>query len=186
MLELFRKTSRPFVFCGGSIHQVSVFQYVRHIFGSKDSPTCANYDLKRTATDNADMFPKAARSVHTNFYMDYYLESSPTAEEDAQKAKDLVKLLSIGGFNFTKFVSNDSKILNQIEPDSKNQNNDGKQLLIQDEFSHVLGLKWNHNSDTLVVSRGTTPDTTNCHSKSRAESCLCCVRPYWTRGIVYR
>ena len=27
------------------------------------------------------------------------------------------------------------------------------------EPSHVLGLKWNHKSDTLVVSRGTTPDT---------------------------
>ena len=139
--------------------EVSVFQYVRHIFGSKDSPTCANYALKRTATDNADMFPKAARSVQTNFYMDDYLESSPTAEEAAQKAKDLVKMLSIGGFKLTKFVSNDPKILSQIEPDSENQSNDGKQLPTQDESSHVLGLKWNHNSDTLVVSRGTTPDT---------------------------
>ena len=139
--------------------EVSVFQYVRHIFGAKDSPTCANYVLKRTATDNADMFPKAAQSVHTNFYMDDYLESSPTAEEAAQKAKDLVKMLLLGGFKLTKFVSNDSKILNQIEPDSENQSNDGKQLPTQDESSHVLGLKWNHKSDTLVVSRGTTPDT---------------------------
>ena len=28
-----------------------------------------------------------------------------------------------------------------------------------DESSHVLGLKWNHASDTLIVSRGTSPDT---------------------------
>ena len=91
--------------------------------------------------------------------MDDYLESSPTAEEAAQKAKDLVKMLSIGGFKLTKFVSNDPKILSQIEPDSENQSNDEKQLPTQDESSHVLGLKWNHNSDTLVVSRGTTPDT---------------------------
>ena len=90
--------------------------------------------------------------------MDDYLESSPTADEAAQKAKDLVKMLSKGGFKLTKFIY-DTKILNRIEPDSENQINDGKQLLKQDESSHVLGLKWNHKSDTLVVSRGTTPET---------------------------
>ena len=91
--------------------------------------------------------------------MDDYLESNSTAEEAAQKAKDLLKMSSIGGFKLTKFISNDPKILTQIEPDSENQSNDGKQLLKQDESSHVLGLKWNHKSDTLIVSRGTTPDT---------------------------
>ena len=139
--------------------EVAVFQYVRHIFGSKDSPTCANYALKRTATDNADKFPKAAQSGQTNFYMDDYLESSPTADEATQKAKDLVKMLSLGGFNLTKFVSNDRYILQQIEPNSECQPNDGKQLPTTEESSHVLGLKWNHVSDTLVVSRGTTSDT---------------------------
>ena len=139
--------------------EVAVFQYVRHIFGSKDSPTCPNYALKRTATDNADKFLKAAQSVQTNFYMDDYLESSPTADEATQKEKDLVKLLSLGGFNLTKFVSNDRYILQQIEPNSECQPNDGKQLPTTEESPHVLGLKWNHVSDTLVVSRGTTPDT---------------------------
>ena len=77
--------------------EVAVFEYVRHIFGSKDSPTCANYALKRTATDNQANFPDAARSVHNNFYMDDYLESSPTANEASNKAKDLVKMLALGG-----------------------------------------------------------------------------------------
>ena len=138
--------------------EVAVFQNVRHIFGLKVSPTCANYALKRTATDNAEDFPTDAQSLQTNFYMDDYLESSPTAEEAIQKAKDLTKLLSIGGFKRTKFMSNDSYILEQIEPNSDSQTNDGKLSLTTEESSHVLGLKWNHASDTLVVSRGTTPD----------------------------
>ena len=165
--------------------EFSLFQYVRHIFVPKDSPTCANYTLKRTATDNADMFPKAAQSVHKNFYMDDYLESSPPAEEAAQKARDLVKMLSKGGFKLTKFISNDPKTLNQIEPDSENQINDGKQLLKQDESSHVLGLKWNHKSDTCCQSRYNDRHPTNCHSKSRVESCFCRIRPYWSRSPVY-
>ena len=93
--------------------EVAVFQYVRQIFRSKDSPTCANYALKITATDNADEFPKAAQSVQTNFYMEDYLESSPTAEEATKRAKDLVKLRSLGGFNITKFVSNYHTICNK-------------------------------------------------------------------------
>ena len=33
-----------------------------------------------------------------------------------------------------------------------------KALAAEDESSHVLGLKWNYQFDTLVVSRGTSPD----------------------------
>ena len=92
--------------------------------------------------------------------MDDYLESSPTADEATQKAKDVVKLLSLGGFNLTKFVSNNQNILQQIEPNSECQPNDCKQLPTTEESSHVSGLKWNHVSDTLVVIRGTTPSQT--------------------------
>ena len=37
--------------------------------------------------------------------MDDYLEFSTIFDEAAQKAKDLVKLLSLGGFKLTKLVS---------------------------------------------------------------------------------
>ena len=132
--------------------EVDVFQYVRHIFGSKDSSTCANCALKRTATDNVEDFPTAVQSVQTNFYMDDHFESSPTAEEAIHKAKELTKLLSIGGFKLAKFMSNDSNILQQIESNSDSQTNDGKPLLTTEESSHVLSLKWNDASDTFVVS----------------------------------
>ena len=137
--------------------EVAVFQYVRHIFGSKDSPTCANYALRRTATDNTSQFPEAAQSVINNFYMDDYLESSPTAEEATQKAEDLVKLLSLGGFKLTKFLSNVPTIPPQLEADPTSPT-EGKEIPSTENSSHVLGLKLNHNTDTLVVSRGTNPE----------------------------
>ena len=37
---------------------VVVYQYTRHIFGAKDSPTGANYALQRTARDYAMFYPK--------------------------------------------------------------------------------------------------------------------------------
>ena len=46
---------------------VALYQYVRHIFGSKDSPTCANYALQQTARDHRIQFREAANSVENNF-----------------------------------------------------------------------------------------------------------------------
>ena len=58
----------------------SVFQYTRHIFGAKNSPTCANYVLRRTAVDNQDRYPDAAYAVLNNLYMDDYLRSAKNPE----------------------------------------------------------------------------------------------------------
>ena len=138
---------------------VAVYQYVRHIFGSKDSPTCANYALQQTARDNRTQFLEAANSVENHFYMDDYLESSPTVNEATKKAQDLVEMLAKGGFKLTKFVSNVPSLVNYVDPSSQPSTESTEKVLVTDEeTSHVLGLKWNHSRDTLVVSRGTTPD----------------------------
>ena len=138
---------------------VAVYQYVRHIFGSKDSPTCANYALQQTARDNRIQFLEAANTVENNFYMDDYLESSPTINEATKKAQDLVEMLAKGGFNLTKFVSNVPRLVKIVESKYQLPAESNEKVLVTDEdTSHVLGLKWNHSRDTLVVSRGTTPD----------------------------
>ena len=59
---------------------VVVYQYTRHIFGAKDSPTCANYALQRTARDSVNQFPEATKAVLENFYMDDYLDSVESPE----------------------------------------------------------------------------------------------------------
>ena len=63
--------------------------------------------------------------------MNDYLEFSPTANEATQKCNHVVKLLSLGGFNLTKFVSNDPEILQQIEPNSAPLLTQTEQLLIE-------------------------------------------------------
>ena len=137
--------------------EIALYQYVRHIFGSKDSPTYANYALRRTATDNKATFPEAAGSVLNNFYMDDYLELSLIVEEATRKAKDLVTILSLGGFKLTKFVSNVPFIPAKLEADP-NAPTKLREIPYTEDSSDVLGLKWNHSTDTLVVSRGTKPD----------------------------
>ena len=89
---------------------VSVFQYTRNIFGAKDSPTCANYALRRTAVDNQDRYPDAACAVLNNFYMDDYLWSVKNPETALRLSRSLVELLKLGGFNLTKVLSDDVKL----------------------------------------------------------------------------
>ena len=42
---------------------VQIYEYQRHVFGAKSSPTCANYALKRVAIDNEDEFPIGAKTI---------------------------------------------------------------------------------------------------------------------------
>ena len=134
---------------------VVAYQYTRHIFGAKDSPTCANYALQRTARDNAKFYPEAAKAVLENFYMDDYLDSVESLEKAINRSKELVHLLHLGGFKLTKFVSNVQNLADRI--DGSPQSTEPKVIVsCQEDSSHVLGLKWDHIKDTLVVSRGTS------------------------------
>ena len=84
---------------------VVVYQYTRHIFRAKESPTCANYALQRTTRDNAKFYPEAAKAVRENFYMDNHLDPVQSPEKATNRSEELVHLLHIGGFKLTKFVS---------------------------------------------------------------------------------
>ena len=94
---------------------VVVYQYTRHIFGAKDSPTCANYALQRTARDNVNQYPEATKAVLENFYMADYLDSVESPERALKRSKELVHLLHLDGFKLTKFVSNVPNLADRID-----------------------------------------------------------------------
>ena len=60
---------------------VQIYEYQRHVFGAKSSPTCANNALKRVGLDNEEMYPIAAKAIQNNFYMDDLIKSVETPEE---------------------------------------------------------------------------------------------------------
>ena len=152
--------SLRFLWREDTTNNVVVYQYRRHIFGAKDSPSCANSALQRTARDNAKFYPEAAKAVLENFYMDDYLDSVDSPEKAINRSKALVHLLHLGGLKFTKFVSNVPDLADRI--DGSPQSTEPKVIVsFQEDSSHVLGLKWDHTNDILVVSRGTSCAITN-------------------------
>ena len=131
---------------------VVVHQYTRHIFGARDSPTCANFALQKTASDNQAEYPNAASAVVQTFYMD---DSFQNRDDALKLGRDLISLLKLGGFRLTKFVSNVPDVTTALDPDNCESKSSVKDICASPEqSSHFLALKWDHVKDTLVNSRG--------------------------------
>ena len=120
-----------------------------HIFGATDSPCCANYCLKKTAEDNRNNFdPVVIETVLRNFYVDDMLKALKSEEIAIKVAKDLISLLSRGGFRLTKFTSNSRAVLDSIP--SKERANPTLDLDLDDlPVERALGVQWNVEQDTF-------------------------------------
>ena len=67
------------------------YQILVHIFGGIDSPSCAKYAVRRTASDHCSKFDGAAdECVNRSFYMDDLLKSIETEEEAKSVIKHLI------------------------------------------------------------------------------------------------
>ena len=62
------------------------------------------------------MFHEAASAVLENFYMDTYLDSFEEPNVAFKMSQELITLLALGGFKLTKFISNVTKIDNELSP----------------------------------------------------------------------
>ena len=84
-----------------------------------------------------------------------YLDSLPTPDLALKRSKDLFELLAKRGFKFTKFASNFPALNAELNASELPLDTEQAKSIsdILGTSSHVLGLKWNHSSDSLVVSR---------------------------------
>ncbi|VDP87721.1 unnamed protein product [Echinostoma caproni] len=78
-----------------------------HPFGPISSPFCAKVALKTTVNKFAQHFATpAGPCVEHNFYVDDFLASVDSIGEAVRHSRDLSKLLLMGGFKLTKWMSN--------------------------------------------------------------------------------
>ena len=74
--------------------------------------------------------------------MDDYLDSIESPDEALKRSRDLVKLLSKGGFKLTKFISNVPNLLEELEDQSVEPLPKVIGASMEKSSSHVFGLKW--------------------------------------------
>ena len=77
------------------------YQMLVHIFGWKDSPYCANYTVRRTASDCGRKFAgTVADSVKKSFYINDLVKSAETEKQEVSVLQPLIELMQTDGFNF--------------------------------------------------------------------------------------
>ena len=71
-----------FVWRNQPVEKIQDYVMNVHLFGEVDSPCCANWALKKSASDQKDQYDeKVVKSVNLDFYMDDFLNSQPTKKE---------------------------------------------------------------------------------------------------------
>ena len=116
--------------------------------------------LQQTARDNYAKFSAASSAVLDNFSMDDFSGYIADSNKALNLSKELVSLLSLGGFKLPKFViSNVPDLAENLNPENSKIDS-VKEINLNDTATHVLGLKWDIENDTLNVNRGVNKDIT--------------------------
>ena len=135
---------------GGDLRQpLEEYQMNVHLFGAVSS--CANFALRKTATDNESKYDeKVTSTILKNFYVDDCQKSVRTEDEAIELIRDLSGACNKGGFRLTKWISNKRTVLNSVPEDERA--NEVKDL----DFDHTnlplgraLGIQWCVETDTF-------------------------------------
>ena len=122
-----------------------------HIFGAVSSPACANLALHKTAEDNQEKFGyEALKSVKEDFYVDNFLTSRDSVESAIDLISKVKMMCASGGFNLTKFLSNERAVIQSISDKDRSKNITDLSLELDSlPVERALGMSWNIENDTL-------------------------------------
>ena len=95
------------------------FRMTVHLLGATSSPGCANFGLKRIATDNeAEFGPDVADFLRHDFYVDG-LKSLPDTSDAISLIDKSMAMCQKGGVKLCKFVSNETEIIDHLAPENR-------------------------------------------------------------------
>ena len=128
-----------------------VYRMNAHIFGGVWCACIATYAMRRTLQDQEVEDEFVRDVISRSFYVDDCLSSVSSLEEAEKVVVDVRKVLKKGGFNLTKFVANDEKILENIpEEDRAKEVKDFENEVV----SKALGVNWDVKKDEFKVTVG--------------------------------
>jgi hypothetical protein len=131
----------------------------KHVFGGVWCAASSTYALRRVVSDSVDPDPVVADAIQRSFYVDDFLRSFSTTSEAETVLHGVKQLLQTGGFNLTKFVTNDADILSSIPVADRAE--EVKDFGVNAN-SKALGVKWCVGEDSFYfdVKTKVTPVAT--------------------------
>jgi hypothetical protein len=129
----------------------STCEMTRVTFGVSCSPYVAIRTTWRAADDAGPGMEEAAEAVRRSIYVDDYLDSSKALADAARRAKAVRDVLADGDFHLGHWASNDSKLLEMVQPQavSSNCSKDLAHHLGAEDPEMVLVIVWRPSSDLL-------------------------------------
>jgi hypothetical protein len=136
----------------GQLHNDPIeYRMTRHVFGASSLPGCSNFTLKETASRYEGQFGKnVADFVRRDFYVDDGLSSQKTPVEASHLIEQSHLMSAKGGFNLTKYASNDKSVVTAIPEGLRAKNLQSFDL--HDSTLPVemtLGIQWDIEMDTF-------------------------------------
>ena len=131
--------------------QPTEYRMTVHLFGATSSPGCANFALKKVASDYEEQCgSEAAKFVKKNFYVDDGLKSVSSPELAISLMKNSTKLCKMGGFKLHKFISNCKAVIDAVPKEDRSKDLQSLDLTKDTlPVERALGVQWCVESDTL-------------------------------------
>ena len=133
------------------LERPSEFHMTSHIFSATDSPSCANFCLKRAAEDGRGRFSdEAVNAVNKDFYVDDFVKSVRTVNKASSLVDEVTCLVSEVGFRLTKWMSNNRQELSKIPEEKRAKPTldlDLENLLIERTF----GVQWDVENKVFLL-----------------------------------
>lgn len=113
-------------------------------YGTAAAPYLALRTLQQLALDERQSYPRASHILTTDFYVDDLMTGAATRQEAKEIQKELINLLSSGGFKLRKWTSNQQHLLESVPEDLREK---GLREINDEDSIKTLGVHWLPSSD---------------------------------------
>lgn len=124
---------------------LSIYRLTTVVFGFVSSPFLAIRTLKQLVLDEGQNYPLASKVMEKQVYVDDLIFGANSPDEARTTQKEIIDLLSKGGFDLRKWVCNQPELISDI-PESYKE----KPMYFQgpdNPFYSILGIKWESEND---------------------------------------
>lgn len=128
---------------------IETYELITLTYGTSSASYLATRCLNHLAELHASDYPIGSARVHRDFYVDDLLTGANTIEEAETARDEIIKILSLGSFQLSKWASNCSQLLGSI-----NGREDPLIPISDGNESYVLGLRWDQTNDTFHFPYG--------------------------------
>lgn len=104
--------------------------------------------LRQCAFDEQQAHPTASQAVLNDFYIDDFLSGRNDYQSLCQLRDEIIRMLTLGGFQLSKWATNNTQLSNELRLDST------AEIPLQSE-SGILGMSWLPSTDELKLKINT-------------------------------